>query len=198
MLDALEAHLAAQEEVLEQSQPASVAAALSVVQSRKVFVVHGHDSGTKETVARHLERLGLEAVILHEKASEGRTVIEKLEAHSGVGFAVVLLTPDDLGAAKDVADKLKPRARQNVVLELGYFCGKLSRSRVCALYVPGVEIPSDFQGVIYVEFDEKGAWRVQLAQELSNARVPIQRRWSARGLGQSFRGFFSSSSRWSR
>jgi predicted nucleotide-binding protein len=141
--------------------------------SKRVFVVHGHDHGSKETVARFLERLDLETVILHEKANEGQTVIEKIEMHAEVGFAVVLLTPDDVGAAKADAGTLRPRARQNVILELGYFLGKLKRSRVCALYVPGVEIPSDYQGVLFVELDTKGAWRTQLAQELSNARMPI-------------------------
>jgi hypothetical protein len=153
--------------------PATASAAMTVLVTKRVFVVHGHDDGAKETVARYLERLGLDAVILHEKPSESRTVIEKIEAFSDVGFAVVLLTPDDVGAAKADADNLEPRARQNVVLELGYFLGKLKRSRVCALYKPGVEIPSDYQGVLYIELDAKGAWRTQLAQELSNARLPI-------------------------
>ena len=148
------------------------AARVGVPMSKKVVVVHGHDHGTTETVARFLERLGLEAVILHEKANEGQTVIEKIEAHSEVGFAVVLLTPDDVGAERDSSSDFRPRARQNVVLELGYFLGKLKRSRVCALYVPGVEIPSDYP-VLYIELDGKGAWRTQLAQELSNARMPI-------------------------
>ena len=123
-------------------------------------------------VARYLERLGLETVILHEKANEGRTVIEKIEAHSDVGFAVVLLTPDDIGGLKREGVQAQPRARQNVILELGYFLAKLKRSRVCALYVPGVEIPSDYP-VLYIELDGKGGWRTLLAQELSNARMPI-------------------------
>lgn len=141
--------------------------------SKRVFLVHGHDSGAKETVARYLERLGLLAVILHEQANEGRTVIEKIEAHSDVGFAVVLLTPDDIGSSKADAGNLKPRARQNVILELGYFLGKLKRSRVCALYKTGVEIPSDYEGVLWIALDDKGAWRMSLAQEFSNARLPI-------------------------
>jgi hypothetical protein len=152
---------------------ASSAPAAVVPVSKRVFVVHGHDHGAKETVARYLERLGLDAVILHEKPSESRTVIEKIEAYSDVGFAVVLLTPDDVGAAKADSANLRARARQNVVLELGYFLGKLRRSRVCALYTPGVEIPSDYQGVLFIELDAKGAWRTSLAQELSNARLPI-------------------------
>jgi len=142
-------------------------------QSKKVFVVHGHDAEAKEAVARFIERLGLEAIVLHEQPNAGRTVIEKFEQYTDVGFAVVLLTPDDVGAAKGKSANLEPRARQNVVLELGYFLGKLKRSRVCALYKSGVETPSDFDGVLYVELDDKGAWRTKLAQELSNARVPF-------------------------
>jgi predicted nucleotide-binding protein len=141
--------------------------------SKRVFVVHGHNNETKESVARFVEQLGLEAIILHEQPSSGGTVIEKLERYADVGFAVVLLTPDDVGAAASERDQLKPRARQNVILELGYFIGRLSRRRVCALYKKGVEIPSDYQGVVFIELDPAGAWHVKLAQELSEAGVPI-------------------------
>jgi predicted nucleotide-binding protein len=100
----------------------------------KVFLVHGRDDAARETVARFLERLGLEAVILHAQATRGRTFIEKLEHYSGADCAVVLLTPDDVGALKTDAAKLQPRARQNVVLELGYFVALLGRDHVCALH----------------------------------------------------------------
>jgi predicted nucleotide-binding protein len=113
------------------SRTESVAAAPS--QTKKVFVVHGHDNEAKETVARFLERLKLEPIILHEQPNEGRTVIEKFEVHADVSFAVALLTPDDVGASASERAHLRPRARQNVVLELGYFLGKLKRNRVCAL-----------------------------------------------------------------
>lgn len=93
--------------------------------TNRAFVVHGHDEAAREAVARFLEKLGVEAVILHEQASGGRTIIEKLEHYGDVDFAVVLLTGDDVGAAKAASDQLQPRARQNVVLELGYFVGKL-------------------------------------------------------------------------
>jgi CAP12/Pycsar effector protein, TIR domain len=100
--------------------------------SRKIFIVHGHDDGSRETVARFLERIGFEPIILHKQANRGMTVVEKLTAYGDVGFAVVLLTPDDVGrSTKDTT--LNPRARQNVVLELGYFIGRLTRARVCAL-----------------------------------------------------------------
>jgi predicted nucleotide-binding protein len=117
--------------------------------SSRVFVVHGHDEGAKQSVARVLERLELEPVILHEQPDQGRTVIEKFEDYSDVGFAVVLLTPDDMGYAVAANPKTaKPRARQTVIMELGYFLGKLGRGRVCALYRHGVELPSDFSGVL--------------------------------------------------
>ena len=133
----------------------------------EVFIVHGRAEGLREAVARFVERLGLRPIILHEQASEGRTIIEKIERHSGVGYGVVLLTGDDRGglAGADPAS-YQPRARQNVVLELGYFLGKLGRRHVCVLHEPGVEIPSDYDGVVYVPLDPGGAWRVLLAKEM--------------------------------
>jgi Predicted nucleotide-binding protein containing TIR-like domain len=108
-----------------------------------IFVVHGHDTGTKEMVARFLGKLGLKPIILHEQADMGRTLIEKFEHHSAeASCAVVLLTPDDTCSAKDTA-KEEQRARQNVVLELGFFVGKLGRNRTFALTIPGVVLPSD-------------------------------------------------------
>jgi predicted nucleotide-binding protein len=176
MLEGLALH-SAQETVEPESgpSPTSTASRVSVpLHPKRVFVVHGHDTETKESVARFIERLGLEPIILHEQPNSGRTIIEKFEVYSDVGFAVVLLTPDDVGAPASNPADLKGRARQNVILELGYFNGKLSRRRVCALYKPGVEIPSDYQGVIYVELDTAGAWRTKLAQELVEAGFSIK------------------------
>lgn len=138
-----------------------------------VFIVHGHDEAAKEAVARFIMRFGLRPIILAEEPNSGRTIIEKLEASSKVGFAVVLLTADDIGAAKSDVDNLKPRARQNVILELGYFVGKLGRERVCALYRTGIEIPSDYHGVAYVPLDEQGAWRLALAREMKTAGLNV-------------------------
>jgi predicted nucleotide-binding protein len=147
----------------------------SASNTRDVFVVHGHDGEAKESVARFLEKLELTAIVLHEQPNEGRTLIEKFETSSkNVAFAVVLLTPDDLGRERDKPEKLEPRARQNVILELGYFMGRLGRTRVCALYKGGVELPSDFQGVVYIEIDSAGAWRTKLAQELLGAKITIK------------------------
>ncbi|MFJ5295624.1 TIR domain-containing protein [Pseudomonas sp. NPDC088368] len=134
--------------------------------SRKVFVVHGHDEGAREMVARFLERLGFQSIILHEQANQGRTVMEKVEAHADVSFAVVLLTADDEGYAKGGTPQ--PRARQNVLLELGYFLGRLGRDKVCALKRGTVEIPSDFAGVVW-ESMEGDSWKQALGRELEAA-----------------------------
>lgn len=141
--------------------------------TNKAFIVHGHDGAARESVARFLSRLGVEPIILHEQATEGRTLIEKLEHYSDVDFAVVLLTPDDVGAANADAGNLQPRARQNVVLELGYFAGKLTRRNVCALYQGPLELPSDLVGVGYVELDAGGGWQIKLARELKAAGFTI-------------------------
>ncbi len=139
-----------------------------------VFLVHGHSEGVKEGVARYLERLNLKVIILHEQPNEGRTIIEKFVDYSDVGFAIVLLTGDDRGGKLDLPyEKQIPRARQNVILELGYFLGKLGRKRVCALYQPGVEIPSDYQGVLFLVVDDASAWKLQLARELKAAGLPV-------------------------
>ncbi len=141
--------------------------------SRKIFLVHGHAEEPKKSVATFLRSIGLEVVILHEQANQGRTIIEKLEEHSAVGFAVVLLTPDDVGAPVVQPEKGQKRARQNVIWELGFFVAKLGRKRVCTLYVEGVELPSDYHGVLYVPYDEMGAWRSKLVKELSAAGIEV-------------------------
>lgn len=139
----------------------------------KVFIVHGWDETTKQTTARFLEKLGLEPIILHEQPNIGRTIIEKFEDYSSVAFAVVLLSPDDLGGSASEKPKLSLRSRQNVVFELGYFIGKLGRKRVCALYQKDVKLPSDFHGVLYVPLDEAGAWKFLLAKELKAGGLDI-------------------------
>jgi hypothetical protein len=140
--------------------------------SRKVFVVHGHDEEIKQSVARFLEKLDLEPIILHEQPNKGQTIIEKFEANSDVGFAVVLLAPDDEGKSA-IGKDLKPRTRQNVILELGYFIGRLGRAKVCALYKDNVELPSDIHGVTYVSYDKVGAWRLELAREIKFAGLSV-------------------------
>lgn len=139
---------------------------------KEVFVVHGHDEAAREKVARFLEQLDLKPLILREKPNSGRTLIEKFETVSSQSdFAVVILTPDDQGAAKGEA--LKPRARQNVMLELGFFVGRIGRDRVCVLYAEGVEIPSDYSGVGFTPLDAHNGWQMELARELRAAGFEV-------------------------
>ncbi|EAC1815529.1 TPA: TIR domain-containing protein [Escherichia coli] len=141
--------------------------------NKKVFVVHGQDNAIKSEMARFLDKAGLEPIILHEQASSSNTIIEKIEANSDIGYAVVLYTPCDIGARKVDNPDLKSRARQNVVFEHGYFIGRLGRSRVSALLVEGVEAPNDISGVVYIDLDTRGAWKIDLAKELIAAGYNI-------------------------
>jgi len=138
-----------------------------VTPMQKVFIVHGHDDASLHAVARFVEKLGFEAIILHERPNKGRTIITKFREEADVGFAVVLMTPDDVGKAKDASD-LNPRARQNVVFELGFFIGALGPDRVAALLKGSVERPSDFDGVVYISLDHAD-WRTKLGTELKAA-----------------------------
>ena len=139
-----------------------------------VFIVHGHDEVAKHAIARFVEKFNLKATILDEQVSKGQTIIDKFAEHADkAGFAIVLLTPDDVGAPKDKQDKLKDRARQNVILELGYFLCGLGRERVCVLYKEGVELPSDIQGIVYVPMNKPDGWQLKLAREMKQAGLPI-------------------------
>lgn len=140
--------------------------------NNKVFVVHGHDDNAKLKTARILEKLGLEAVILHEQPNKGKTLIEKLEEYTDVSYAIVLYTSCDLGRGK-FEDTEKPRARQNVVFEHGLLIGKLSRARVCALYEDGIEAPGDMAGLVYIELDKAGSWQYELCAELKSAGFEV-------------------------
>ncbi len=140
----------------------------------RIFLVHGHDEATLHETARFLEKLNQEVIILREQPNKGRTIIEKFEDYADVGFAVVLLTSDDRGGPSDIpVEEQKSRARQNVIFELGYFIGRLGRNRVCALYTLGVEIPSDYSGVLYIQLDEQGGWRLALAKEMKAAGLAV-------------------------
>ncbi|MDN4605901.1 nucleotide-binding protein [Sporosarcina highlanderae] len=138
------------------------------IDNKKVFIVHGHDESVKLSVARFLERLDLKPIILHEQASGGTTIIEKIENHIDVGFGVVLYTPCDLGKAKD-SEELQMRARQNVVFEHGYLIGRLGRSNVCALVKDDIEKPNDISGVVYINYNSGNGWHMELFKELKNA-----------------------------
>lgn len=145
--------------------------------SNQIFIVHGHDNEMKATVALTLKNIGLEPIILHEQANRGKTIIEKFETCSeNVSFAVVLLSPDDRGYKKDQEpESASYRARQNVILELGYFLGKLGRENVCALLKTeeNFEFPSDIFGSLYTPYNSNSGWKLALAKELKVAGYDI-------------------------
>lgn len=155
----------------EKSQ-SSVSPKKESLSSNKVFIVHGHDNEMLQSVARFVEKMGLIPIILHEQANEGRTIIEKFEDYSDVPFAIVLFSPDDLGKAKSDSS-LRPRPRQNVVFELGFFIGKLGRKNAVVLnnVVQDFEMLSDFQGVLYYSYQD--GWELSIAREMKSAGMNV-------------------------
>ncbi|MDF2383875.1 nucleotide-binding protein [Nostoc ellipsosporum NOK] len=142
------------------------------VNSNEVFIVHGHDEEAKVKTARFIEKLGFRPIILHEQASSGKTIIEKIEEYSNVGFGIILYTPCDKGGKKD-DPTLKGRARQNVVFEHGYLIGKIGRKNVCALVKGDVETPNDISGVVYINLDDSDAWHIKVAKKLRNSGYEV-------------------------
>lgn len=141
--------------------------------ANQVFLVHGHEELLRLKIELFLTRAGLAPVVLMDQPSGGATVIEKFERYaSASAYAVVLLTCDDVGRARS-APQLLPRARQNVVLELGYFIGKLGRERVCILHESGIELPSDISGVVYVSLTDD--WQDKLTMEMRSAGLTVNR-----------------------
>ncbi len=138
----------------------------------KVFIVHGHDNEAKLEVARFIEKIGFEPIILHEQVSGSKTIIEKIETYSDVGFGVVIYTPCDVGSKSSDSSNLKGRARQNVVFEHGFLIGKLNRSNVCPLVKGTVDTPNDISGIVYTSMDTAN-WQLVLAKELRAAGYPV-------------------------
>lgn len=135
---------------------------------RKVFIVHGRNNEVKQEVSRFIERQGIETIILHEQASAGMTIIEKIEHYSNdADFALILYTACDHGrGVHETKIPPKNRARQNVVFEHGYLMAKLGRENVCALVQGDIETPNDISGVVYVTLDSSGAWKLEVLKEL--------------------------------
>jgi predicted nucleotide-binding protein len=131
-----------------------------------------------------LAGLGLNPIVLHEKPSGSRTIVEKLEKYSDVGYAFVILTPDDRGGffkgkvpvlGSNLLEDTHFRARQNVILELGYFMGKLGRNKVCCLHTGDVELPSDMHGIVYIPFKKSAnEARDMIIKELRAAGYEIR------------------------
>jgi predicted nucleotide-binding protein len=137
--------------------------------SENIFIVHGHNEEMKQSSARFLEKIDLKPIILHEQPNKGKTIIEKFNDYSNVSFAIVLLSADDVAFSKnEEVENASFRARQNVIFELGFFIGKIGRECVVVLYeqVDNFEIPSDYQGVLYIPYDSSGNWKLSVAKEL--------------------------------
>ena len=169
--------------------------------SKNVFIVHGRDHKPIKELKAMLRKFGLNPIVLHEQPSGSRTIVEKLEKYSDVGYAFIVLTPDDIGCdygkyvfglfpyekgklklhktslsvMKKLDERLKRRARQNVVLEFGYFIGLLGRDRVCCLYRGNIELPSDMHGIVYISFEESVAEvRGKIIKELKAAGYKLK------------------------
>lgn len=153
-------------------RPTTVPAEPSVTTDAPIFLVHGRDLQRREIVRRFLETItDRTIVVLAEQPNRGQDLLGKLLSHAQeAGFAVILLTPDDLGALE--GDGAKPRARQNVVFELGLFVGLLGRDKVAALNDPQIEIPTDFSGVAYIPIEGE-SWQIELARELKAAGISV-------------------------
>jgi predicted nucleotide-binding protein len=140
-----------------------------------IFIVHGTDTLRAESVARTVDNAtGRKTIILREQPNLGRTLMEKFEQHAAdASYAVIVLTADDKGCRAEETDT-RPRGRQNVILEMGYFYALLGRDRVSVLLQPGVEKPSDMDGIVYITLDDNGAWKTELFRELRHARFDIE------------------------
>jgi len=138
-----------------------------------VLLIHGRDEATKESILEFLEKLELRAIILHEQPDGGKSMMEKSGESSDIRFAIILLTPDDIAAPRNKPKERQARVSQNVIFEFGYFLNKLGRGRVCALYREGVEIPSDYPGVVTIPMDSRGGWRLLIAKEIKQAGMEI-------------------------
>ena len=138
-----------------------------IMDTSQVFIVHGHDNLARLEVANFIKSLGLKDIVLNEQASSGKTIIEKIEEYTNVGFGIVLYTPCDVGALQgQEKDDLKPRARQNVVFEHGYLIGKIGRENVCALVKGNIETPNDISGVVYIKMEGEKEWKYKIADEM--------------------------------
>lgn len=137
----------------------SAASASAAGLQRDIFVVYGHDTPAREKLELLIHKMGLNPIVLANLIPDGDTVIEKLEkylvANSDIGYACVLLTPDDEGNSAGSSGSVQYRARQNFILELGMVLARLGRDRVAIFRKKEVEEPSDIAGLLYIPFEER-------------------------------------------
>lgn len=144
------------------------------VRSNKVFVVYGKEDETSSDVIQTLQKLELEPITLHDEPNSQNSTLGKIEDYPHVSFAVVVLSPDDLAhPMEEPSESAKYRASQNVILELGYFLGKLGKQNVVAIYnkKENFKVPTDITGVIWIE--HKTGWYFQLIRELKECNFDV-------------------------
>ena len=165
--------------VLAGNAPATMqgAAAVAGDERTKIFIVHGHDTAALEQLELILRRLGLDPFILQNNDGGGNTIIEALEQqiYEEAAFGIILMTPDDYGYAKAKGDEAtQPRARQNVILEMGMVLASLGRDRMAILKKGALEHPSDVDGVLRLDFnDHVKEVAVRLATRMKKAGIKI-------------------------
>jgi predicted nucleotide-binding protein len=138
-----------------------------------VLLIHGRDEGMKESISEFLEKLKLHTIVLHEQPDGGKSMMEKSGESPDIHFAIILLTPDDIASPRNKPKERQTRVSQNVIFEFGYFLSRLGHGRVCAVYKEGVEIPSDYPGVVTIPMDSRGGWRLLVAKEIKQAGMEI-------------------------
>jgi hypothetical protein len=152
---------------------ASPAGPVAGKRQRQIFLLHGRDEKRMRAVVQLLESAGShEVTVMDDGPSEGATLVDRFAGATQSGYAIVLLTADDVGTPRLALDEepyFSPRARQGVVFQLGFLVGALTPSRVCVLYEHGVELPSNLDGLGYVRLDLAGAWQSKLLGELRAA-----------------------------
>lgn len=154
--------------------------AVTTASEAKIFVVHGHDREARDQLELVLMRLGLSPYILQNQDGGSSTIIEALEQniYREAAFGIVLLTPDDFGYSKMAGETEKqPRARQNVILEMGMVMAALGRPKMAILQKGALERPSDTDGILRIEFNDHVREIVpKLAQRLQSAGFTIDPR----------------------
>ena len=149
----------------------------AVPESSAVFIVYGHDDTMLNAVVRYLTKLEIKYILLEDIPNKGNTIIEKIEKNSNVNYAIILFSPDDHLVLVDEVNKQREeiyRVRQNILIELGIFIGKLGRDRTCTIFKkPEVDkkfdMPSDYQGVAWIAYDDN--WKDKLIDELKAAQI---------------------------
>ena len=141
----------------------------------RVFIVHGHNLGILAEVEAFVLKANKRPIVLKDQSRPGKNLLDELIQHSkGVQFAIVILSADDVARAEgEPQDQLRYRGRQNAVFEFGFLVRQLGKSKVFVLHEQGVEMPSDYGGVIYIPYDTTGAWKGLLAKAIGATGIPI-------------------------